>query len=104
MDTQSKYVATVVVIAYGRTTVLNLDSETSSCFDNARLYQLSRKLDYAYANCIADGNTTNDLKHLFRRDLTNQTTFDVIQQHIDDSTPRYIKIQKGYGTYSDDDI
>lgn len=104
MDTQSKYVATVVVIAYGRTTVLNLDSETSSCFDNARLYQLSRKLDYAYANCIADGNTTNDLKHLFRRDLTNQTTFDVIQQHIDDSTPRYIKIQKGYGTYTDDDI
>ena len=104
MDTQSKYVATVVVIAYGRTTVLNLDSETSSCFDNARLYQLSRKLDYAYANCIADGNTTNDLKHLFRRDLTNQTTFDVIQQHVDDSTPRYIKIQKGYGTYTDDDI
>ena len=104
MDTQSKYVATVVVIAYGRTTVLNLDSETSSCFDNARLYQLSRKLDYAYANCIADGNTTNDLKHLFRRDLTNQTTFDVIRKHIDDSTPRYIKIQKGYGTYTDDDI
>ena len=104
MDEENEYVATVMVLAYGRTTVLNLTSNDAKCFDNTRLYQLSRKLDYAWAKCIFDSDTKSYLKNIFRRDLVNKTTFDVIQEYIDYSTPKYIEIQKENGIYVDDHI
>ena len=104
MDKENEYVASVMVMAYGRTTVLNLTSNVAKCFDNTRLYQLSRKLDYAWAKCIFDSDTKSYLKKIFRRDLVNKTTFDVIQEYIDYSTPKYIEIQKENGIYVDDHI
>lgn len=104
MNAKDEYVATVMVIAYGRTTILNLNSETSKCFDNTRLYQLSRKLDYSWAKCIYESDTKNYLKRIFRRNLVNKNTFDVIQEYIDYSTPKYIELQKESDLYVDDNI
>lgn len=104
MNANDEYVATVMVLAYGRTTILNLNSETSKCFDNTRLYQISRKLDYSWAKCIYESGTKNYLKHIFRRNLVDKNTFDVIQEYIDHSTPRYIELQKEADLYVDDNI
>ena len=104
MSENSEYVATIMVMAYGRTTILDLDNTTSKCFDNTRLYQMSRKLDYAYAKCTFDTQTREYLKKIFRKDLINETTLDVIQDYIDYSTPKYLELQKESGTYTDDNI
>lgn len=104
MSENTEYVATIMVMAYGKTTVLDLDNFASKCFDNTRLYQLSRKLDYAYAKCVFDSQTSAHLKKIFRKDLINKTTLDVIQEYIDYSTPKYLEMQKESGTYTDDNI
>lgn len=99
-----QYIVTISVLTYGRTTFLNLEPETTNIFDNTRLYQLSRPLDYTPMRCITDTNTMSYLNHIFRKDFQNKTTFQVIQEYIDYSTPKYIDIYKENDVYVDDNI
>jgi|UniRef100_A0A6C0IJG1 hypothetical protein len=99
-----QYVITLSVLTHGRTTIMNLDPNTTSIFDNTRLYQLSRQLDYTPARCVTDTRTMSYLNTIFRKDFQNKTTFQVIQEYIDYSTPKYLSIYKENGVYVDDNI
>lgn len=99
-----QYIVTISILAHGRTTIMNLDSNTTSIFDNTRLYQLSRQLDYTPARCVTDTRTMSYLNTIFRKDFQNKTTFQVIQEYIDYSTPKYLSIYKENGVYVDDNI
>ena len=96
-----QYIVTISILAHGRTTIMNLDSNTTSIFDNTRLYQLSRQLDYTPARCVTDTRTMSYLNTIFRKDFQNKTTFQVIQEYIDYSTPKYLSIYKENGVYVD---
>ena len=98
------YVVTIIVLAYGRTTRLDIDIDTANAFDNTRLYQLSRALDYTPARCVIDTHTRAYVNKIFRSDFSGKTTLQVIQDYINYSTPAYLEIYKENGVYVDDNI
>jgi hypothetical protein len=93
----SNLVVTVAVIMHGQTTNLDLKPEVATLFDNSRLYQLSGKFAKARQVALMFTRTIPYLRDSFRRDLTGETTYDLIQEYMDQTNDRYKQIEVDAG-------
>jgi hypothetical protein len=97
IQNSSNLVVTVAVIMHGQTTNLDLKPEVATLFDNSRLYQLSGKFAKARQVALMFTGTIPYLRDSFRRDLTGRTTYDLIQEYMDQTNDKYKEIEVDAG-------
>ena len=90
-----EFVATIAIITHGRSTEFDISPEIASMFDNTRMYALSSRTGSVNAGSVICTNTHGHLNEIFRRNLHDENTLDVMKNYATHSAPKYA------GFYSD---
>jgi len=93
-STEPIYVVTIIISCHGRTTELNLNMEEMDMFTNSRLYQVSQCFGEAAAANAWSMGTYEYLEKQFHRDLSNKSTFDILEDFMYYANPKYNKLNE----------